>query len=138
VYLRLSTFHFSRNPDIRGSRTPRKRPFLSRFPANQFSTNHQAQAMEMTSSTKQSVLITGCSKGGIGDALAQEFYSRGFLVFATARNLAKIQHLKDLGCEILALDVTDENSIEHAVQYVTKKNGGVLHYLINNAGMGKY
>jgi NADP-dependent 3-hydroxy acid dehydrogenase YdfG len=91
----------------------------------------------MTSSIKQSVLITGCSKGGIGDALAQEFHSRGFLVFATARGLAKIQHLKDLGCEILVLDVTDEKLIEHGVEHVTKKTGGVLHYLINNAGMGK-
>jgi short-subunit dehydrogenase len=44
----------------------------------------------MYSNTKQSVLITGCSKDGIGDALAQEFFSRGFRVFATARDLRKI------------------------------------------------
>ncbi|KAE9368213.1 NAD(P)-binding protein [Stipitochalara longipes BDJ] len=90
----------------------------------------------MTQSTsKQSVLITGCSKDGIGDALAQKFLSRDFKVFATARNLAKVQHLKDLGCDILTLDVTDEKSVGEAVGYVTKKTGGELHYLINNAGM---
>ena len=92
--------------------------------------------MEINSATKQSVLITGCSKGGIGDALAQEFHSRGFLVFATARNIAKIQHLKELGCETLVLDVTNERSIEEAVKYVSEKTGSV-HCLINNAGMGK-
>jgi NADP-dependent 3-hydroxy acid dehydrogenase YdfG len=92
----------------------------------------------MTSETsKQSVLITGCSKGGIGDALAQEFHTRGFTVFATARNLDKIQHLKELGCDIFALDVTDEKSIQEAVEYVSQKTGGQLHYLINNAGLSK-
>ena len=92
----------------------------------------------MTSDTsKQSVLITGCSKGGIGDALAQEFHTRGFTVFATARNLDKIQHLKELGCGIRALDVTDEKSIYEAVEYVSEKTGGELHYLINNAGLSK-
>jgi 1-acylglycerone phosphate reductase len=92
----------------------------------------------MTSETsKQSVLITGCSKGGIGDAVAQEFHTRGFTVFATARNLDKIQHLKELGCDIFALDVTDEKSIHEAVEYVSEKTGGELHYLINNAGLSK-
>jgi 1-acylglycerone phosphate reductase len=90
----------------------------------------------MASNTKQSVLITGYSGGGIGDALAQEFHSRGFLVFAIARNLAKIQHLKELGYETLVFDVTDEKSIEQAVRYISEKTGS-LHYLINNAGMGK-
>lgn len=87
--------------------------------------------------SKQSVLITGCSKGGIGDALAQEFHTRGFTVFATARNLDKIQHLKELGCDIFALDVTDQKSIFEAVEYVSKKTGGELHFLINNAGLSK-
>ena len=92
----------------------------------------------MTSDTsKQSVFITGCSKGGIGDALAQEFHTRGFTVFATARNLDKIQHLKELGCDIFVLDVTDQKSIFEAVEYMSKKTGGELHFLINNAGLSK-
>jgi NAD(P)-dependent dehydrogenase (short-subunit alcohol dehydrogenase family) len=95
------------------------------------------QAAMASSISKQSVLITGCSKNGIGDALAQRFLSRGFLVFATARNVAKIQHLKDQGCEIMALDVTDEKSVLEAVEHVSEKAGGKLHYLINNAGMSK-
>jgi len=89
----------------------------------------------MESNTKQCVLITGCSKDGIGDALAQEFLSRGFRVFATASDLRKIQHLKELGYETLALDVTAEKSIRKAAKIVWEETGGVLHYLINNAGI---
>ncbi|PMD61129.1 uncharacterized protein K444DRAFT_525815, partial [Hyaloscypha bicolor E] len=69
------------------------------------------------------ILIPGCSKVSIGDALAQEFFSRGFRVFATARNLAKIQHLKDLGCEIVVLDVTDEGSVSKPVGRVSEMTG---------------
>lgn len=94
--------------------------------------------MATKSSRKQSALITGCSKGGIGDALAQEFHSRGFRVFATARDLRKIQHLKELGCDVVSLEVLDENSLRKAVEVVQKESGGFLDYLVNNAGISKY
>ncbi|KAF2458439.1 hypothetical protein BDY21DRAFT_385451 [Lineolata rhizophorae] len=82
----------------------------------------------------KSVLITGCSKGGIGDALAQEFKSRGLRVFATARNPAKIEHLKELGCDTLLLDVTSQQSIDAAVKSVSDATLGTLDILVNNAG----
>jgi 1-acylglycerone phosphate reductase len=85
----------------------------------------------------KSVLITGCSKGGIGDALAQEFYSKGLLVFATARDLSKVEHLKSLGLTTLKLDVTSAESIKNAVAEVEAVTGGKLDFLVNNAGMGK-
>jgi 1-acylglycerone phosphate reductase len=91
----------------------------------------------MASNAKQSILITGCSKDGIGDALAQEFLSRGFRVFATARDLRKIEHLKEIGCDVLALDVVDEKSIRKAAEIVREETRGALHYLINNAGLSK-
>ena len=86
----------------------------------------------------ETALITGCSKGGIGDALAQEFYHKGVRVFATARDLSKIQHLKSIGLDILELDVTSEESIQDAVKYIQKETGGKLNYLVNNAGMGRF
>jgi NADP-dependent 3-hydroxy acid dehydrogenase YdfG len=86
----------------------------------------------------ETALITGCSKGGIGDALAQEFYHKGVRVFATARDLSKIQHLKSIGLDILQLDVTSEESIQDAVKYIQKETGGKLNYLVNNAGMGRF
>lgn len=87
-------------------------------------------------SPQQTVLITGCSEGGIGDALCLEFHRRGVRVFATARNLAKIQHLKDMGIETIALDVVDNASIDAAVKTVAELTGGTLDYLVNNSGIG--
>lgn len=86
---------------------------------------------------KKSVLITGCSKGGIGDALAQEFHNKGLRVFATARDLAKVEHLKSMGLEVLQLDVTSQESIRQAVGEVQKSTDGKLDFLVNNAGSGK-
>ncbi|KXJ93121.1 dehydrogenase [Microdochium bolleyi] len=86
--------------------------------------------------TQQTVLITGCSEGGIGDALCLEFHRRGLRVFATARNLKKVQHLAAVGIETITLDVVDNGSIEAAVKIVSELTGGTLDYLVNNSGIG--
>ncbi|KAE8137387.1 hypothetical protein BDV38DRAFT_292841 [Aspergillus pseudotamarii] len=91
----------------------------------------------MTSETNflQSVLITGCSAGGIGSTLAETFHERGLHVFATARSMSKMAHLEKLpNVTLLELDVTDSKSIECTVEAVTAKTGGKLNYLINNSG----
>jgi 1-acylglycerone phosphate reductase len=84
----------------------------------------------------KSVLITGCSAGGIGDALSQSFHSHGLRVFATARTPSKIQHLKDMGIQTIALDVTDPVSLKEAVDIVSQATGGTLDILVNNSGLG--
>ena len=86
---------------------------------------------------QKSALITGCSEGGIGDALAQEFLKKGLRVFATARDLNSVQHLKELGCEVCRLDVTDVESVKSAVEFVGERTGDELGVLVNNAGTGK-
>jgi 1-acylglycerone phosphate reductase len=87
---------------------------------------------------QKTVLITGCSKGGIGDALAQEFQRKGLRVFASARNLSKIEHLKDLGMDVLPLDVVDDASVKGAVETIKKATGGTLDFLVNNSGSGMF
>jgi NAD(P)-dependent dehydrogenase (short-subunit alcohol dehydrogenase family) len=84
----------------------------------------------------QSVLITGCSAGGIGDHLAREFHARGFRVFASARDLTKLEKLKQLGVNTLPLDVTSAESIQAAAQEIGNVTGGTLDILINNSGSG--
>jgi NAD(P)-dependent dehydrogenase (short-subunit alcohol dehydrogenase family) len=63
----------------------------------------------------KAVLITGCSTG-IGRATARRLARAGFDVFATARRPETLEELKGLGCRTLALDVTDEESMVHAVR----------------------
>ena len=49
----------------------------------------------------KTVMISGCSAGGIGDVLAKSFHSKGWHIFATARDLTKVEHLKALGMTVL-------------------------------------
>ncbi len=78
------------------------------------------------------VLITGCSSG-IGQATAQRLAGNGFTVYATARKLEAIADLEASGCRLLALDVTDEDSMRTAVATVEETEGAV-GALVNNAG----
>ncbi len=80
----------------------------------------------------KAVLITGCSTG-IGRATAERLAGRGLTVYATARRPESIEDLKGKGCRTLALDVTDESSMQAAVQAVEEAEGAV-GALVNNAG----
>ncbi|KAF3063607.1 NADPH-dependent 1-acyldihydroxyacetone phosphate reductase [Daldinia childiae] len=82
------------------------------------------------STPKRSVLITGCSGGGMGSALAIAFHKAGFHVYATARNSSKMTELVSLGIDTLQLDIQSESSIADCVSKVPS-----LDILINNAGL---
>jgi 1-acylglycerone phosphate reductase len=83
----------------------------------------------------KSVLITGCSAGGIGAAMAETFHKRGLQVFVTARNVAKMSQFENRdGLILLSLDVTSPSSIAAAVEAVKAQTGGTLDYLVNNSG----
>src|ERR671920_356983 len=83
-------------------------------------------------STSKAVLITGCSTG-IGRATAEHLAAKGYTVYATARRLEAIADLEEKGCKTLALDVTDEASMQAAVDRVVAEEGAV-GVLVNNAG----
>ncbi|KAI9640834.1 hypothetical protein NHQ30_010675 [Ciborinia camelliae] len=90
-------------------------------------------------SAKQFVLITGCSDGGIGSALALTFQKQGFHVFASARDVSKMSALKGLpNVTQLVLDVTDAQQIQDAMEVVRNKTGGSLDILINNSGRNHF
>ncbi|PHH86719.1 hypothetical protein CDD83_9853 [Cordyceps sp. RAO-2017] len=83
---------------------------------------------------KPSVLITGCTPGGIGHALALEFHARGCHVIATARRLEVIQELEGKGLTIIPLDVTSKESVASCRAKVGELTNGRLDILVNNAG----
>ncbi|KAF2963191.1 hypothetical protein GQX73_g10387 [Xylaria multiplex] len=90
---------------------------------------------------RKSVLITGCSDGGIGSALAATFQQRDFHVFATARDLYKMRDLEGLpNVTFLELDIVKPDHIKAAVEAVAKhtSDGGSLDCLINNAGRNHF
>ncbi|KAF4471871.1 1-acylglycerone phosphate reductase [Fusarium albosuccineum] len=65
---------------------------------------------------KTFVLITGCSPGGIGHALALEFHRRA------------------PGLSVVSLEVTEPESIAECKAKVSELTGGRLDILVNNAG----
>jgi NADP-dependent 3-hydroxy acid dehydrogenase YdfG len=80
----------------------------------------------------KAVLITGCSSG-IGRATALRLVRSGWSVYATARRPETLSELAEAGCNTLALDVTDEASMQAAVAEVERSEGAV-GVLVNNAG----
>ena len=78
------------------------------------------------------MLITGCSTG-IGRATAERLADEGYNVYATARRPESIADLAEEGCKTLALDVTDEQSMESAVSR-GREGRGPVGALVNNAG----
>ncbi|KAI1163093.1 hypothetical protein F5B18DRAFT_672638 [Nemania serpens] len=90
---------------------------------------------------RKTVLITGCSDGGIGSALAATFQQHDFHVFATARDPSKMRDLEGLpNVTFLTLDIVKPDHIKAAVEAVTKHTGGkgTLDYLVSNAGRNHF
>ena len=86
--------------------------------------------------TKRVALITGASSG-IGEATAQRLLADGYVVYAAARRLDRMQPLATAGAHLLSLDLTDDASIVGAMETLRRAEGR-LDVLVNNAGYGSY
>jgi NAD(P)-dependent dehydrogenase (short-subunit alcohol dehydrogenase family) len=83
-----------------------------------------------TSLKNKTTLVTGVSSG-IGREIAQLLAARGARVFGTVRDPKSAKPIH--GVEIVRMEVTDDASVNEAVQSVEQKAGPV-QLLVNNAG----
>ena len=81
-------------------------------------------------------LVTGASSG-IGEATALKLRSLGYMVYAAARRLDRMQHLAKSGIKLLAMDVTDDASMQMGINAIIAE-AGRIDVLVNNAGYGSY
>ncbi|KAK4443117.1 IBR finger domain protein [Podospora aff. communis PSN243] len=87
-------------------------------------------------SPQRTVLITGCSDGGCGSALALAFHKSRWRVFASARNPSKLRVVQAAGIETLPLDITSPSSITAAASHISSLTSGTLTCLVHNAASG--
>ncbi|KAF9233624.1 hypothetical protein BU15DRAFT_90266 [Melanogaster broomeanus] len=86
-----------------------------------------------TPRTEKVILITGCSTGGIGFHLCEEFAARGCIVYATSRKLESMQGFRNENIRKHVLDVTNDDNIHDVVQTILSETGKI-DIVVNNAG----
>jgi NAD(P)-dependent dehydrogenase (short-subunit alcohol dehydrogenase family) len=83
-------------------------------------------------------IVTG-SSSGIGLETSLTLAENNFTTYATMRNLDKASNIlevaerKNLPINVVQLDVTDDTSVQQAIQFVSEKEGRI-DLLVNNAG----
>ncbi|CAN5256496.1 SDR family oxidoreductase [soil metagenome] len=80
---------------------------------------------------KKVILVTGASSG-LGLATATALSAQGHTVYGTTRNLSRI---KGVSFNPVEMDVTDDASVNAAVEKIIKAEGRI-DVLVNNAGNG--
>ncbi|WP_354109499.1 oxidoreductase [Bradyrhizobium sp. S3.12.5] len=85
----------------------------------------------MNTTNTRIALVTGASSG-IGEATAERLAKAGYKVYGTSRRGAQAGRRS---FEMLALDVTSDESVEAAVGEVMQREGRI-DLLVNNAGFG--
>ncbi|GAP88453.2 putative NAD -binding protein [Rosellinia necatrix] len=78
-------------------------------------------------------LVTGCGKGGIGEALIREYTNRGVHAIATVLPNEDHEHLTQAGITWFPLDVTIEESVVDLKKSILTVTGGYLDFMVNNA-----
>ncbi|MBW4696335.1 MAG: SDR family NAD(P)-dependent oxidoreductase [Aphanocapsa lilacina HA4352-LM1] len=80
--------------------------------------------------SRRVAVVTGAS-AGIGAATARVLAAEGFAVYTGARRVERLETLaREAGCIPLALDVTDQASVDAFAAHLPDR----VHVLVNNAG----
>lgn len=67
--------------------------------------------------TNKVALVTGASSG-IGESTALRLKEAGFTVYGAARRVDRMAGLAAAGVHTLALDITDDTPVKHAVDRI--------------------
>lgn len=85
---------------------------------------------------KKVILLTGASSG-IGYQTAELLAKQGHTVYGAARRVEKMEPIKAFGVKPIRLDVTNQESVDEAVEAIIKAEGRI-DVLVNNASYGSY
>ncbi|EMD40597.1 hypothetical protein CERSUDRAFT_148766 [Gelatoporia subvermispora B] len=85
-------------------------------------------------STPKIVVVTGCSTGGIGYHIANEFGKEGCKVYATSRRVDTMNFSTNPNVKAVAMDVTKQESINAVVDKIIEDEGRIDIW-VNNAGI---
>ncbi|MFD9737661.1 oxidoreductase [Umezawaea sp. NPDC059074] len=86
--------------------------------------------------TAKVALVTGGSSG-IGESTATALRTAGWTVYAAARRTEKMASLAAAGIHVMAMDVTDDESMATGIADIVRREGRI-DALVNNAGYGSY
>lgn len=81
-------------------------------------------------------LVTG-SSSGFGAGVAAELVRRGWVVYAGARRVERMEELRESGAHVVRLDVRDSESVAAVVRRMMDEQGRI-DVAFANAGYGSY
>ncbi len=84
-------------------------------------------------SDERCALVTGASRG-LGMSIARSLAAEGWRVVAGARDPSRVDYGGDPRITVVRLDVTDHETVRHAVATAEEIAGGALDALVSNAG----
>ena len=85
---------------------------------------------------ENNIIVTGAT-GGIGNSIIKKLYTAGANILATGTKNEKLEELKKKfqNIQILKFDISQTNNLENFIEDATKKLGGKLDCIVNNAGI---
>lgn len=96
----------------------------------------KAFSASLETMTTKTALVTGASSG-IGESTARKLQSLGFAVYGAARRVDRLEKLAKDGIRPMAMDVTDDQSMQDGIARIVEETGRI-DVLVNNAGYGSY
>ena len=85
---------------------------------------------------ENNIIVTGAT-GGIGNSIIKKLYDAGANILATGTKDEKLQELKKKfqNIQTLKFDISQTENLENFIEDATKKLGGKLDCIVNNAGI---